>query len=926
MQQAPFLSSASSAGIDRLGSTAPMAKPGPDKDGRLEDARIGDTGPGDMACAGFEAETFALLAKAAEWLSSEPGAAPASLDRAGLLSILKTLEAEIQACGPGDVFRVKQNFAKLEAGLRAWHSRQAGVPQDNAGAETARGTPRPQRRDKMEGEGAEAKKAASGGRGGAAGRERPLEQFDRLAHALQTAMTQLAHIEARQSGLAASQPAAPIPRESLAGQAGGSTLEMLARQIDLLRQQLSERFEAGLAAAMSEVASLKSWTGVMARQLEPLQEIAQRLPGEGAWRLEQKIAALSKRLDEVMAAFEPLAALERLIADIQAKLDETRRDLRTLLEESLLKPKPQDEAAERILREIAGLRASHEDAARQAAQSMAVLEESLGELTRQYARKETSTPAARPAIPGASDPFAPIFADLARKADESALAMAIGVKPGASAGALMGALNPVKPGGEAAKQSGVPSEAEVFLIEPGQGFPGRSAALERHSGSVPGGDAQDSSGTVSRTDFIAAARQASRKTEGIRPGEAPLAQPGSALTPKEPFAAYLLRLFRAGNQRLMMAVAALLAVLAAVLLAGVLSHAGMGKAWSGIFKRQTGVISAKPPESQPAGGPPKVQSLRALPPAQLITDPGQEAAKAAVSSDLPGRPKPWLESASPFGDIFSPPAFSGVKITAPGFVPSSSRQAPPMPQAAGIAASQAGPATPREGGAPPPPAEAPQSAALAARAQSGEAAAQFELARRYAQAGGARNYELAVQWFGKAAMQGHAIAEFRLGSLYERGLGVARDLQRARELYQQAAEKGNVRAMHNLGVLAAEGPDGKPNYASAALWFGKAADFGIRDSQYNVAVLLARGLGVPKDLVKSYTWFAVVAASGDADAARRRDEIAARLTTSELTAASAAAAAFRPREPDPAANEMPGPPAGGPPPQAAPLAPKVSGL
>ncbi|HET6375347.1 MAG TPA: hypothetical protein VFF88_04800, partial [Methylocella sp.] len=365
----------------------------------------------------------------------------------------------------------------------------------------------------------------------------------------------------RQPVLAASLPADLIPKESFPGEilAGEGVLAALAKQIDSSRQQLSERFESGLAAVMSEVASLKSWTGVMARQLEPLQDIAARLPGDGAVRLEQKIAALSKRMDEVMAAFEPLAALERLIADIQAKLDETRRDLRKLLEESLLKPEPKDEAAERILREIAGLRDSQADAARQAAQSMAALEESLGELTRQCARKEAAKPAPRAGIPGAADPFAPIFADLARKADEGALAM--GVKPSASAGTLRGALNPVKPSGEAARQNDAPSGAEDFLIEPGLGFPARSAALEKHYGNAPCGDAQDSGVTVSRTDFIAAARQASRKTEGGKPGEAPLAQPGSALTPGAQFAARLRWLFRAGNHRLMMAVASLLAML-----------------------------------------------------------------------------------------------------------------------------------------------------------------------------------------------------------------------------------------------------------------------------------------------------------------------------------------------------------------------------
>jgi localization factor PodJL len=112
------------------------------------------------------------------------------------------------------------------------------------------------------------------------------------------------------------------------------------------------------------------------------------------------------------------------------------------------------------------------------------------------------------------------------------------------------------------------------------------------------------------------------------------------------------------------------------------------------------------------------------------------------------------------------------------------------------------------------------------------------------------------------------------------------------------------------------------------LWFGKAAEYGIRDSQYNLAVLLARGLGLPKDLVKSYTWFAIVAAAGDADAARKRDDVAARLTSSELAAANAAAMGFAPRPADPAANEIPPPPAQleASPAQGQSVKPKVSGL
>ena len=229
-----------------------------------------------------------------------------------------------------------------------------------------------------------------------------------------------------------------------------------------------------------------------------------------------------------------------------------------------------------------------------------------------------------------------------------------------------------------------------------------------------------------------------------------------------------------------------------------------------------------------------------------------------------------------------------------------------------------------------PPAVGPSKNLVASQAEAGDAAAQFDLAVRYAEGGaGPRNYELAAQWYERAAQQGLAMAEYRLaGQLYEKGLGVGKDLQRAKDLYQRAAEKGNTRAMHNLGVLAAEG--GKPNYTSAALWFGKAAEYGIHDSQYNLAVLLARGLGLPKDLLKSYTWFAIVAAAvATPTPPKKRDDVGARLTSSELAAANAAAAGFAPRPADHAANENRTPPPAqleAAPAQGQPVKPKVSGL
>ncbi len=199
--------------------------------------------------------------------------------------------------------------------------------------------------------------------------------------------------------------------------------------------------------------------------------------------------------------------------------------------------------------------------------------------------------------------------------------------------------------------------------------------------------------------------------------------------------------------------------------------------------------------------------------------------------------------------------------------------------------------------------------ALRAKAASGNSAAQYEMGARLAEGRGvARDYKSAAQWFEKAAAQGLVPAQYRLGALYEKGLGVPRDLAQARTLYQKAAEKGNARAMHNLAVLTAEGPDGKPDYNGAANWFRKASEMGIRDSQYNLAILYARGLGVAQNMQQSWLWFALAAAQGDEDAARKRDEVEARLSPKDIAGAKALLDGFKPNQAEKAANEVVPPP------------------
>ncbi|NQU69022.1 MAG: sel1 repeat family protein, partial [Rhodospirillales bacterium] len=76
----------------------------------------------------------------------------------------------------------------------------------------------------------------------------------------------------------------------------------------------------------------------------------------------------------------------------------------------------------------------------------------------------------------------------------------------------------------------------------------------------------------------------------------------------------------------------------------------------------------------------------------------------------------------------------------------------------------------------------------------------------------------------KAAEQGHATAQYNLGSMYQKGAAMPQDFAQAARWHRQAAEQGDPRAQLELGLL------------------------------------YARGEGVRKDLIKAYKWINLASA------------------------------------------------------------------
>ena len=105
---------------------------------------------------------------------------------------------------------------------------------------------------------------------------------------------------------------------------------------------------------------------------------------------------------------------------------------------------------------------------------------------------------------------------------------------------------------------------------------------------------------------------------------------------------------------------------------------------------------------------------------------------------------------------------------------------------------------------------------LRARAEQGDASAQFILGVRYANGEGIPEDDReAVRWYRLAAEQGNTSAQSNLGTMYATGRGVPEDDREAVRWYRLAAEQGDATAQLNLGNMSARG--GSPRCIRAAM-------------------------------------------------------------------------------------------------------------
>jgi uncharacterized protein len=156
-----------------------------------------------------------------------------------------------------------------------------------------------------------------------------------------------------------------------------------------------------------------------------------------------------------------------------------------------------------------------------------------------------------------------------------------------------------------------------------------------------------------------------------------------------------------------------------------------------------------------------------------------------------------------------------------------------------------------------------------AAADKGQPEAQYDLGLLYAKGLGVqRDLNLAQQWYEAAALQGNAQAEYSLGQMYSQGWGIPANEASTLRWMEMAKGSGGDN-QDDPGWLAIEGYGNATDFTKAAYWYRLAADQGHPEAQFDLARLYSDGKGVPRDETQAFKLVQMSAMQGYAPAAAR---------------------------------------------------------
>ena len=127
------------------------------------------------------------------------------------------------------------------------------------------------------------------------------------------------------------------------------------------------------------------------------------------------------------------------------------------------------------------------------------------------------------------------------------------------------------------------------------------------------------------------------------------------------------------------------------------------------------------------------------------------------------------------------------------------------------------------------------------------------------------DYRRARKWYARAAAQRSSDAPdaaYRLGYLYEKGLGGKKEIQTAYRLYRRAAQNGHADAQRALGYLYEKGLGLPQNHAKARKWYTRAALQADATACNNLGFLYYNGKGMRRSKKLAKKWYKLAARAG----------------------------------------------------------------
>lgn len=143
--------------------------------------------------------------------------------------------------------------------------------------------------------------------------------------------------------------------------------------------------------------------------------------------------------------------------------------------------------------------------------------------------------------------------------------------------------------------------------------------------------------------------------------------------------------------------------------------------------------------------------------------------------------------------------------------------------------------------------------------------AQIALADLYLAGGVAKNPKQAAYWYARASERS-AEAQWKLGALYQRGLGAPQNSEVAVAMYRKAAQAGLAGAQNSLGNMYLLGLGVEQDIGKALELYLEAAAQHCADAQLNIATAYYFGVGMKRDLGSAREWAMKAKENGSAAA------------------------------------------------------------